>query len=321
VIGFVVIGRNEGARLQRCLQSIPKSHPCVYVDSGSTDNSVAIALSESVHVEHLDTADGFTAAKARNVGWRRLLATQPTLEFVHFIDGDCEFVPHWIDHALEFLVKTDRAVVVCGRRKERYPEASIYNRLCDFEWNTPIGRAAACGGDMLARASGLVETGGFRDSLIAGEEPEMCLRLRAKGGEIWRLEHDMTLHDAAMTKFDQWFKRSMRAGFAFAEGNFLHKKAPWVLWKKECRSLVFWGLILPLIALVAICVFGSVGFLVLGAYPLQWLRIALKLQGSTKLRYIRAYFLLLGKIPEVIGYCKFHLSRMFGAKASIIEYK
>jgi glycosyltransferase involved in cell wall biosynthesis len=321
VIGFVIIGRNEGLRLQRCLQSIPKSSPCVYVDSGSTDNSVAIALAETVHVEHLDPAEGFTAAKARNIGWRRLLATQPTLDFVHFIDGDCELFPKWLEHALGFLEKNALAVVVCGRRKERYPEASIYNLLCDFEWNTPVGKAAACGGDMLIRSRELIEVNGYRDSLIAGEEPEMCLRLRAKGAEIWRLDHDMTLHDAAMTKFSQWFKRSMRAGFAFAEGRALHNEVPWDLWKKECRSSIFWGLALPFIALATILLFGPIGLFVLSAYPVQWLRIAMNLQGSRTERCLRAFFLLLGKLPEVIGYSKFHLLRMMGAKASLIEYK
>jgi glycosyltransferase involved in cell wall biosynthesis len=321
VIGYVVIGRNEGVRLQRCLKSIPENSPCVYVDSGSTDDSVSIALSERVHIEHIDPKDGFTAAKARNIGWKSLLVLYPTLTHVHFVDGDCEIATGWIRHALEFMGGMPTAVVACGRRRERYPNASIYNLLCDFEWETPVGRANACGGDMLIKVAALVEVNGYRDTLIAGEEPEMCLRLRASGGEIWRLDHDMTLHDAAITTFHQWFRRSTRAGYAFAEGNFLHHQTPFQLWKKECRSLIFWAAGIPFATLVAVILIGSAGLVFLGAYLVQWVRIAINLSGAERTRYIRAYYLLLGKFPELIGYCKFHFLRKLGAKSRLIEYK
>jgi hypothetical protein len=42
-IGIVVIGRNEGDRLTRCLQSLQMENlPVIYVDSGSTDGSQEI---------------------------------------------------------------------------------------------------------------------------------------------------------------------------------------------------------------------------------------------------------------------------------------
>ena len=41
-LGAVVIGRNEGARLERCLDSLQGTVACiVYADSGSEDGSVA----------------------------------------------------------------------------------------------------------------------------------------------------------------------------------------------------------------------------------------------------------------------------------------
>ena len=78
-----------------------------------------------------------------------------------------------------------------------HPEASVYNRLCDFEWDTPVGDAEACGGDFLARAAAFGSVGGFDERMIAGEEPELCYRLRRGGWRIHRADHAMTLHDAA----------------------------------------------------------------------------------------------------------------------------
>src|SRR5687767_7045111 len=43
-VGVVAIGRNEDQRLVRCLESMPRTiRKAVYVDSGSTDDSVANA--------------------------------------------------------------------------------------------------------------------------------------------------------------------------------------------------------------------------------------------------------------------------------------
>src|SRR5690349_8029988 len=151
-VGLVAIGRNEGERLKRCLRSArPQVKELVYVDSGSSDDSVAFARSLGVHVVELDTSIPFTAARARNEGARRLREVMPDVQFVQFVDGDCELDAAWIARALAEFSERPRAAVVCGRRRERFPEASVYNRLCDIEWATPVGQAAACGGDFLAR--------------------------------------------------------------------------------------------------------------------------------------------------------------------------
>ena len=147
-IGLVVIGRNEGERLRQCLLSgIGKVAHIVYVDSGSTDGSIELARALGVDVVELDLSTPFTAARARNAGFAHLLQKDAQLEFVQFVDGDCEVVEGWIGSALAQLEAQSDVAVVCGRRRERFPEQSIYNRLCDMEWDTPIGEAKACGGD------------------------------------------------------------------------------------------------------------------------------------------------------------------------------
>lgn len=178
-VGLVAIGRNEGERLKRCLRSAkPQVEALVYVDSGSTDDSVAFARSLGVHVVELDTSVPFTAGRARNEGAKRLREAMPDVQFVQFVDGDCELDSAWIGRALAELAARPRAAIVCGRRRERFPEASVYNRLCDIEWATPIGQAAACGGDFMVRLGAFEQMNGFSPDLIAGEEPDLCFRLR-----------------------------------------------------------------------------------------------------------------------------------------------
>lgn len=213
VIGVVVIGRNEGQRLERCLVSLAHgADKVMYVDSGSTDGSLQLAANLGVAVLALDMSIPFTAARARNEGFAALQRLLPSMQLVQFVDGDCEVNASWLATAQAFLEQHPAVAVVCGRRRERFPQRSVYNLLCDLEWDTPVGEAKACGGDALMRADAFAAVGGFRPDLIAGEEPELCVRLRANGWKIWRLAAEMTLHDAGMTRFTQWWRRSCVLG-------------------------------------------------------------------------------------------------------------
>lgn len=321
-IGVVVIGRNEGARLERCLDSLAgAADQVVYVDSGSTDGSVPMAQARGVEVLALDMTQPFTAARARNEGFARLHRLMPAVRYVQFVDGDCEVVTGWLPAARAFLEQHADVAVVCGRRRERFPKRSIYNQLCDLEWDTPVGQAKACGGDALMRADAFIQAAGYRADLIAGEEPELCVRLRAQGWKIWRLDAEMTLHDAAMTRFSQWWRRSLRGGYAFAEGAFLHGAAPERHWLRESRRAWVWGLGVPLATLLACALFGWGGLSLLLVYPLQVVRLMRRGRGSLQQNGLQAGFLVLGKFPEMCGQVKFLLKRFGVGKSVLIEYK
>ncbi|WDY60208.1 glycosyltransferase [Pseudomonas sp. PSKL.D1] len=321
-IGVVVIGRNEGLRLERCLASLAGcADQVVYVDSGSSDGSVERALGHGVDVLALDMSIPFTAARARNEGFSRLCALVPSLRYVQFVDGDCEVMAGWLAKAQAFLDEHPAVAVVCGRRRERFPERSVYNQLCDLEWDTPVGEAKACGGDALMRVEAFTAVSGYRPGLIAGEEPELCVRLRARGWKIWRLDAEMTLHDADMTRFGQWWRRSVRGGYAFAEGAYLHGHPPERHWRRESRRAWMWGLHVPLATLVACLLVGHWGLLVLLVYPLQILRLARRGSRSQRENRLLGVFLVLSKFPEMIGQVKFLLDRLTASKATLIEYK
>lgn len=310
LIDAVVIGRNEGDRLRACLASLfPQVDRVIYVDSGSSDGSADIAADMGAVVVRLDMAQPFTAARARNAGLALVQA-----RFVQFVDGDCVVQPDWVATALAFAAEHPHAAVICGRRRERAPQASVYNRLCDQEWNTPIGPAKACGGDALMQVDAVRAAGGYRDSLIAGEEPELCLRLVRSGAEIWRIDAEMTLHDAAMTRFSQWWNRSRRAGHAFAEGAALHGAAPERHWVAETRRAVLWGGAVPVAAL-AMGALHPLGFALLLLWPLQILRLVPRMGAQA------AVFSVLGKLPEAQGVVGYWWGRLRQKNVALIEYK
>ncbi len=331
-VGVVAIGRNEGERLVQCLRSVVgRVAGVVYVDSGSTDGSVAFAESLGVRVVALDMGRPFTAARARNEGFAALKALVPGLRFVQFIDGDCEVVSGWLETAVAALENESDAAVVCGRRRERFPEASVYNRMCDLEWDTPIGLAKYCGGDAMFKFEALEQAGGYNAGLIAGEEPELCVRLRAMGWKVRRLDAEMTLHDAAIQSFGQWWKRTVRTGHAAAEGAALHGQPPERHMVKQVKSMTAWGLVLPLV-LVVLCVLGVLlsvwcfalaGLLLLG-YPLMWLKVYRHRRGRGAARCdarVYATFTLLGKFANVRGAMTYWMNRLRGKRSGLIEYK
>jgi GT2 family glycosyltransferase len=324
-VGLVVIGRNEGDRLRQCLHSVTgKVARIVYVDSGSTDGSIELARSLGVDVVELDLSTPFTAARARNAGCDHLLSVEPQLDFVQFVDGDCEIVEGWIDRAEKELESNKNIAVVCGRRRERFPEQTIYNQLCDIEWNTPVGETKACGGDSMMRVKAFQQVGGFNPTLIAGEEPELCVRLRLNGWKIFRLDAEMTLHDAQMTRMGQWWKRATRAGHAYAEGSWLHGGEPERHWVKETRSIWLWGLFIPLLALGTAWLTHGLSLLLLLVYPLQFIRTFLSLRRQNLSSNNAALYALsctVGKFAQVEGALSFLRTRLKGSQSTLIEYK
>jgi GT2 family glycosyltransferase len=344
-VGVGAIARNEGERLRRCLESLRGlGATVVYVDSGSTDGSVVLARSEGVEVVELDMSRPFTAARARNAGFARLLEVDPSLRYVQFLDGDCEVAEGWLDLAREALDARPRAAVVFGRRRERDPGRSVYNRLADLEWNLPIGtgrpgdtageaEAEACGGDAMMRVEAFNEVGGFDPSVPAGEEPELCARLRARGWSVVRLDADMTWHDAAMDRFGQWARRQVRTGYGGLDFSTRFGKPGADPFRRQISSARVWALGWPS-ALAAAPALGGLAAgpaaalgaaLAVGLVPVaQALRIARRHRaaagsGGTALAY--GALTVLGKFFQAAGQALYLRDRAAGRHARLIEYK
>jgi glycosyltransferase involved in cell wall biosynthesis len=328
-IGIIAIGRNEGERLRRCLESVASSGcQVIYVDSNSNDGSAEMARGMGAEVVELDMSLPFSAARARNAGFERLAKDT---RLVQFVDGDCEIHSGWIERAKSELDARADVAVVCGRRRERFPEKSIYNRLADLEWDTPVGEARSCGGDAMMRAGAFRDVGGFDPSVVAGEEPELCQRLREKGWKILRIDAEMTLHDSAMLHFSQWWRRAVRGGYGSADvaGRFGSQG----LFAGQVRSARVWTIgwlvaiagAFLIVGLAAGWWWGAIAATILVlAWPAQMLRVAMKARRRTRTfsdAIAYGFLTMVSKWANLAGEIQYRRDRRGGKHARLIEYK
>ncbi len=327
-LGIVLIGRNEGARLAQALEALRAAGalreggpPVVYVDSGSQDDSVAVARAAGAHVEVLRGDRPFSAARARNAGFEALMARAPC-DLVQFLDGDCQLVPGWLEAGAAALRARPELGLVTGWRAEIAPEQSLYNALAHAEWRRPAGPIRTCGGDMMVRAAAFREAGGFDPAVIAAEDDDFCLRLAAAGWRLERLPQEMTRHDAAMHHFGQWWRRAVRSGHGFAQVGHRHPDH----FRAERRRVWLWGGAMPLLALFGLA--AGAAWLVAGvalAYLASYLRLSARLRDDPAVHpgtaRGQAALLVLSKLPNLLGMVAFHLRRWRGGAMRIIEYK
>jgi cellulose synthase/poly-beta-1,6-N-acetylglucosamine synthase-like glycosyltransferase len=328
VLSVVVIGRNEGARLLRCLQSVrAMASPggpieLIYVDTASSDGSAehAAELGANVHVVGPQQP---SAALARNVGWRAARAA-----VILFLDGDTILYPRFVADAWSQL-DDPRVAVVCGQRREAEPRASVFHRVIDLDWLRPAGPTAFCGGDALVRRCVLDEVGGYDETLIAGEEPELCSRLRARGYVVLRVDLPMTLHDLGIRRWSQYWRRALRSGHAYAE----------VAERTASSAAPLWGDVVRRNRVHAITVLGLP---ILGAalswstgshFP--WLVViavlaALVLRTAWRARWrsddlgtllLYAVHSHLQQLPILVGQMSFYWNRRRGRRRRLVEYK
>ncbi len=321
-IGAVVIGRNEGARLERCLASMQQGQvgQIVYVDSGSKDGSIVAARKAGATVIELDLSRPFTAARARTAGFSALQTAGKIPDYVQFVDGDCCLQPTWVEAGKAALDQDASLGIVTGWRAEVNRNHSIYNALCDFEWRRPAGEILTCGGDMMVRSRAFESVGGFDETVIAAEDDEFCVRIRKSGWKMQRLPVEMTLHDATMTKFSQWWSRAVRSGHGFAQVGDMHPE----YFVKERRRVWVYGAILPLIAIVGISITPWTLLAVLGLYGISYMRTARGLHREGLDIYEafqHAVFITLSKFPNFLGMLTYKWRRFRGHKMNIIEYK
>lgn len=327
-VAVVVIGRNEGARLARCLDSVRAADfpaermELVYVDSASTDDSCALARARGARVLSV-TPPRPSAAFGRNAGWHASDA-----EYVLFLDGDTILHPDFLAHALDAM-RDPECAIVWGHRREIAPESSIYNRVLDLDWIYPPGPSEFCGGDALMRRAVLEEVGGFDAELIAGEEPELCRRIRQRGYSIQHLDRPMTGHDLAIQHFGQYWKRAVRAGHAYAEVSERFRGSAMPLWEREVSrnriharvlaGVIVAGLVASLAARTPLFAIPSGALL-----AALVLRTAIKVgwkdaRWSTRLLY--ALHSHLQQIPIYVGQLRYAASKRRGERPALIEYK
>lgn len=330
-VGVVVIGRNEGERLRRCFESIgPNAPGIVYVDSGSTDDSIAIARGHRATVVELDTSIPFSAARARNAGYQKLVECHPQLAYVQFVDGDCEIIADWISFATDALLSRPDYAIVAGRLREKFPAASVYNLLGDLEWNScAAGEVDAVGGIFMIRREAFDSVGGFDPTVTAGEEPELCHRLIRKGWHLLRVDRDMALHDLAMTRFAQWWKRQIRTGYGSLDVATRFGLAAYKRITYRARFWSAWPLVVIGTSTVTAFAAGPVpaivaALLTISLWPTQWCRIAVRTFRGGHPFYVcvaYAFFTMISFWPQMVGQILYWNDRMAKRPIRLLEHK
>lgn len=326
-IGCVVIGRNEAERLGPSLQSVRAAGlRCVYADSASRDDSVAIATNLADLVVELDPATPLSAARGRNEGFAALTAQWPDLDYVLFLDGDCLLFEGFAAAGARTMDERGDVAVVVGTLHEKAAQENIYSRLAALEWFSEAGdirNFGDLGGIMLVRAADFRAVKGFDARMIAGEDSEFGVRLALANRIVTKIECPMAEHDACITSFDQWWKRSVRAGHALAERYVKHGRAPIYDCRREFLRTLFWGLAVPLAAIVPAWWTHGFSLLLLLGYPLSALKVtvgSLQRGRSPSDAMLEARFGLYHKVANTIGLVKYFWRRLTG-QVRIMEYK
>jgi hypothetical protein len=335
-VGVVAIGRNEGERFARCLASVVHRCCVVYVDSGSTDGSIELAEQAGAHVVRLDMSRPFTASRARNAGLARLREVMPGAEYVMFVDGDCEVDAAWLDAGLRELDANPKVAIVSGRLREFFPEASVYNRLADLEWNKPLGDHGHCGGNAMMRVRVLATLdgqAGFDEGLLAGEEPDLCERVRSKGHIVRRIAAPMARHDLAMRSFGQWWTRQRKGGYGSFDVTLFGPRVSRHIFRKAVLSSLVWGLAFFVGVGALAGAMGTwrgwawAGLVVLGAAGV-WLLQALRIGRGAQRRGLATsdaiafgVLTMLSKVAYVVGGVRNLRDRVLGRGPATINYK
>jgi cellulose synthase/poly-beta-1,6-N-acetylglucosamine synthase-like glycosyltransferase len=294
----------------------------IYVDSDSSDDSPCIASEAGARVI-IVRPDRPTPALGRNAGWRASAAP-----FILFLDGDCVLHPDFVTRTLpEF--EDPKIGIVFGRTRELHPNASVFHRVYDVHWwSPPVGAAEFCLGTALVRRSVLAAVKGYDPNLMAGEEPEICMRIRRLGYVILCVDLPMAAHDVAMTHWSQYWRRGERQGYAHAEVSQRLGKENSPALAARTRRTQIWGSVLVLLPMAAIAnLIVTSSWLPLAIVAVILVALAAREAFSCRRKTRSVYTLLLfgihsylKEVPRLVGQLRYFYDRRTGRK-TWIEYK
>jgi len=118
------------------------------------------------------------AARQRNIGWRAARALR-----IAFVDDDCRPEPTWLEQLLRIAEQRPRSMVQGLVRGDPLEAEHFHRPLVHTLWVDPPDVRAQTANILFPRA--LLElTGGFDESLLVGEDMELCQRARRAGAAL-----------------------------------------------------------------------------------------------------------------------------------------
>lgn len=197
MISFIIIGRNEGWRLTKCLKSVYntinanelKNYEVIYVDSKSSDDSIERAQ-EFNGVNIFQLTRDFNAAIARNIG-----AKESKGDVLFFIDGDMEIQEDF----LPLVYEQNKGLIypfVSGELENYYYNKNgdlLYkSNRCNF--NKDVFQTTT-GGFFLIKKDLWVSVGGMKTKLKKSQDVDLGFRLSKKGIKLLRKKEVLAKHN------------------------------------------------------------------------------------------------------------------------------
>ena len=118
--------------------------------------------------------------------------------------------------------------------------------------------------------------------------------------------------------------RSVRTGHSYAELAFLHHSNGPNRWLKRTLGHAFYGLLLPVAGVVAVCMYWPVATAIAAIYTLLIVRIARWRLGRgdpSNVAFAYAAVITVCKVAAGMGMLKFFRNRLTGRRSTLIEYK
>ncbi len=249
-VSVVIPVRNAACTLPACLAALERLDPApleiLLVDNGSTDGS--LPLVQAFAWKHLSTKTQILevprrgAAAARNAGIQIAKG-----DLIAFMDSDCAPDPHWLRHLTDpFSDPTVGAVAgrVVGAIQASTVElfSALYtlqspNRPSRWKQWTPWGGGYHTA-NLAVRRAMLQEVGGFDESMMTGEDHDLCARLYERGAEIAFVSAARVAHYHRTT-----LAGMLRQAFGFGQGHadLLRRHTARGLWVDLPRHPVFWS--------------------------------------------------------------------------------
>jgi glycosyltransferase involved in cell wall biosynthesis len=196
MISFIVIGRNEGWKLNKCLESIfevitknhLKKYEVLYIDSKSTDKSVSFAENYN-EVKVIKLTSDFNAAIARNVGFK-----ESNGNVLYFIDGDMEIKADFLakvyspDEGLRYNFVTGNYINKYYDHQGNLLHSSPYHNLQEPK------KDIATGGLFLIERKLWKLVNGMRNDFKRSQDIDFTLRLAKKHIFVTRLPDFAAIH-------------------------------------------------------------------------------------------------------------------------------
>ena len=196
MLSIIVIGKNEAAHLPDCFSSIKRvcsdiPHEIIYVDSGSTDESLSIAsqFARCCLVSDPNPTPGLG---------RRIGSEEAKGDWLLFLDGDMRLENGFLEQAFAAADRTGSAAITGIRHDIYYQAGKKVSENANYFHCITARAAIEFGGALLIRREALTTSLGWSSDTIACEENELHSRLIKYHLHVLELPVPMIIHSDAV---------------------------------------------------------------------------------------------------------------------------